>query len=94
MLLIGLQLLHAASFAAFHVTAIAWVKRLAPGGRHSAAQGLYSAAGFGLGSTIGIMGCGVIADLFSYSIAFFTCAGIAVLGIPLALLLPKKKPES
>jgi len=91
LLLVGLQLLHAASFAAFHVAAIAWVKRLAPAGRHSAAQGLYSAAGFGLGSTIGIMGCGLIAGSFSYSVAFYACAGIAVLGIPVALLLPKEK---
>lgn len=91
--LLGLQLLHAASFAAFHVTAIAWVKRLAPAGRHSAAQGLYSAAGFGLGSTIGIMACGLIANSFSYSIAFYACAGVAMLGVPLALLLPKKNNE-
>jgi len=92
LLLIGLQLLHAASFAAFHVTAIAWVKRLAPESRHSAAQGLYAAAGFGLGSTIGIMACGLIVNSFSYSIAFYTCAVVAILGIPLALRLPKDKP--
>jgi len=91
LLLVGLQLLHAATFAAFHVAAIAWVKRLAPAGRHSAAQGLYSAAGFGLGSTIGIMGCGLIADSMGFSIAFYACAGIALLGIPLAFLLPKKE---
>ncbi len=89
-LLVGLQLLHAASFAAFHVTAIAWIKRLAPAGRHSAAQGLYSAAGFGLGSTIGIMACGLIADSMGYSMAFYICAGVAILAIPLAFLLPKK----
>jgi len=89
-LLIILQLLHAASFAAFHVTAITWVKRLAPSHRHSAAQGLYSAASFGLGSTIGIMACGLIAKSFGYSMAFYICAAIAMLGIPLALLLPKQ----
>jgi len=89
MLLVGLQLLHAASFAAFHVAAIAWVKRLGPKTRHGAAQGLYSAAGFGLGSTIGIMGCGLIVNAFGYSMAFYLCAGVALLGIPLALLLSK-----
>ena len=89
MLLILLQLLHAASFAAFHVTAIAWVKRLSPDSRHAAAQGLFSAAGFGLGSTIGIMGCGVIASVFGYPTAFFLCAFIALMGIPLSLLLRK-----
>jgi len=89
MILVVLQLLHAASFAAFHVTAIAWVKRLGPETRHGAAQGLYSAAGFGLGSTIGIMGCGLITANFGYSMAFYVCAGVALLGIPFARLLPK-----
>jgi len=93
-LLIGLQLLHAASFAAFHVAAIAWVKRLAPNSRHGAAQGLYSAAGFGLGSTIGIMACGLIADHMGYSVAFYVCAVVAMLGIPLALLLPNRQSQA
>ncbi|ATX82873.1 MFS transporter, PPP family, 3-phenylpropionic acid transporter [Mariprofundus ferrinatatus] len=84
-----LQLLHAASFAAFHVAAIAWVKRIAPDSRHAAAQGLFSAAGFGLGSTIGIMGCGVIAGSLGYAMAFYICAAVALAGIPLALMLPK-----
>ncbi len=92
--LAALQLLHAASFAAFHVAAIAWVKRIAPDTRHSAAQGLFSAAGFGLGSTVGIMGCGVIAEVFGYTTAFYGCAAIALLGTPLALLLPKKRMPS
>ncbi len=88
-LLIILQLLHAASFAAFHVAAIAWVKRLAPAHRHSTAQGLYSAAGFGLGSTIGIMAGGLIVNAMGYSIAFYACAVTAMLAAPLAMLLPK-----
>lgn len=94
LLLAGLQLLHAASFAAFHVAAIAWVKRMAPDNRHAAAQGLFSAAGFGLGSTVGIMGCGIIAEGLGYTAAFYSCAAIALLGTPLALLLPKKRTPS
>jgi len=86
-----LQLLHAASFAAFHVAAIAWVRRMTPASRHAAAQGWYSAAGFGLGSTIGIMGCGWVVAAFGYSPAFYTCAVIALLGVPLSLLLPKHR---
>lgn len=88
-LLIGLQLLHAASFAAFHVSAIAWVKRIAPDNRHGAAQGLFSAAGFGLGTTVGIMGCGLIVGSMGYAMAFYLCAAVAAIGIPLALMLPK-----
>jgi len=89
-ILFFLQLLHAASFAAFHVVAVAWVKRLSPASRHAAAQGWYSAAGFGLGSTIGIMGCGWLVEAHGYAPAFYTCAIIALLGIPLALLLPRQ----
>jgi PPP family 3-phenylpropionic acid transporter len=84
------QLLHAASFAAFHLSAIAWVKRLAPANRHATAQGWYSASGFGLGSTVGIMGCGVIVASGGYSQAFFVCALIALSGIWLAWKLPRQ----
>jgi len=89
--LVGLQLLHAASFAAFHVAAIAWVKRIAPDSRHGSAQGLFSAAGFGLGSTVGIMGCGLLVGQMGYSIAFYVCAAIALLGIPFAWMLSKQR---
>ncbi|MDT8376650.1 MAG: MFS transporter [Mariprofundaceae bacterium] len=84
------QLLHAASFAAFHLSAIAWVKRLAPANRHATAQGWYSASGFGLGSTIGIMGCGLIVSSGGYSQAFFVCAAIAFAGMLLAWQLPRR----
>lgn len=89
-LLLALQCLHAASFAAFHVAAIAWVRRLTPARRQATAQGWYSASGFGLGSTIGIMGCGLVVESFGFPAAFALCAGIALLGIPLARLLPAK----
>jgi len=84
------QLLHAASFAAFHLSAIAWVKRLAPVNRHATAQGWYSASGFGLGSTVGIMGCGVIVASGGYSQAFYLCAAVAVVGMLLAWKLPRQ----
>jgi len=88
--LLLLQLLHAASFAAFHLSAVAWVKRLAPVGRHAAAQGWYSASGFGLGSTVGIMGCGVIAEHSGYPAAFYACAGVALSGMLLVRRLPAR----
>jgi len=82
------QLLHAASFAAFHLSAVAWVKRLAPSSRHATAQGWYSASGFGLGSTIGIMGCGLIVADYGYPAAFYLCALVALVGAALACRLP------
>ncbi|MDQ6967769.1 MAG: MFS transporter [Mariprofundaceae bacterium] len=88
-LLVLLQCLHAASFAAFHVVAITWVKRLAPPHRHAAAQGWFSATGFGLGTTVGIMACGLIVATYGFSAAFYTCAGIAFLAMLVARRLPR-----
>jgi len=80
-LLALLQLLHAATFAAFHISAVTWVKRLAPAERHTAAQGWYSAMGFGLGNAVGIMACGVVVERFGFSPAFYACAIVALLGL-------------
>jgi len=92
--LLLLQLLHAASFAAFHINAVTWVQRLAPRHRRDSAQGWYSATGFGMGNAVGIMGCGWIATqaggAADFSAAFFVCALIALLGIGASLQLPRR----
>ena len=88
--LILLQLLHAASFSAFHISSLTWVKRLAPSASHAAAQGWYSACGFGLGTTLGIMGCGWISAQHGYPAAFFTCSAVALLGLFSAVWLPRR----
>jgi len=78
---IALQLLHAASFAAFHLSAVAWVRKFAQPHRQTSAQGWYSSIGFGLGSTLGIMLCGVIVEKQGYATAFYACTLIALLGL-------------
>ncbi|MDQ6987124.1 MAG: MFS transporter [Mariprofundaceae bacterium] len=92
--LILLQLLHAASFAAFHINAVTWVQRLAPAHRRTSAQGWYSAAGFGLGTALGIMGCGWIATrhdgMADFSSAFAVCAAVALCGLLAAWQLPHR----
>jgi len=92
--LILLQLLHAASFAAFHVNAVTWVQRLAPAHRRASAQGWYSSTGFGLGTALGIMGCGWIATrgggVADFPSAFAVCAGVALCGLLAASRLPRK----
>ena len=79
--IILLQLLHAASFAAFHLSAVAWVRKFAHPKRQTSAQGWYSSIGFGLGSTIGIMFCGMIVENQGYATAFYACTFIAILGL-------------
>ena len=87
-----LQLLHAASFAAFHVNAVTWVRRFSPPERQASAQSWYSAAGFGLGTALGMMACGWISaqsETFGFQCAFTACAAVALLGIPVALRLQR-----
>lgn len=85
MILLLVQLLHAVSFAAFHLTAVRHVGLWSPPGRQASAQGWYSAIGFGLGSTIGIMACGIVVESVGFSAAFALCAVIVLLGlIPLS----------
>jgi len=88
--LVLLQLLHAATFAAFHISAVTWVRRLAPASRHAAAQGWYSACGFGMGTTVGIMACGWISEQSGYTAAFFACSAVAMLGLLSSACLPKR----
>ncbi|MDQ6983803.1 MAG: MFS transporter [Ghiorsea sp.] len=79
--IVVLQLLHAASFAAFHLSAVAWVRRFAKPHRKTSAQGWYSSIGFGLGSTLGIMLCGFIVEANGYQAAFLACTLMAILGL-------------
>jgi len=86
--LVCMQLLHAATFAAFHVSAVTWAKKLAPSKRQASAQGWYSASGFGLGTTLGVIACGWLAEQVSYQSAFFACAIVALLGLFVSTRLP------
>ncbi|MDX8381572.1 MAG: MFS transporter [Ghiorsea sp.] len=79
--IILLQLLHAASFAAFHLSAVAWVRKFADKKHQASAQGWYSSLGFGLGSMLGIFLCGYIVEIRGYSAAFFACTLIAIFGL-------------
>ena len=76
-----LQLLHAASFAAFHLSAVAWVRKFSNPKKQTSSQGWYSALGYGLGSTFGILLCGYIVETYDYSSAFYACTFMALLGL-------------
>jgi len=90
-LLVPLQLLHAATFAAFHIVAVTSVGRWTGGSRHASAQGWYSAMGFGLGGTLGIMGSGWVVAQTGFVTAFWLCAAIALLAIPVAWLIIREE---
>ncbi len=89
-----LQLLHAATFAAFHINAITWVRRFAPPARQASAQGWYAAAGFGAGAALGMMGSGLVVRALGFQPAFLVCAGVALLGVPVAMRLTRDSKGS
>ena len=78
--LVPWQLLHAASFAAFHLAAVAAVQRLA-GARAASAQGWHGAFGFGLGTALGTWSAGLIAEAAGLPAAFAADALVALLGL-------------
>lgn len=54
-LLIGLQLLHAVSFAALHAIAIEWLRLRFPKSLQGQAQAFYSASAYGVGGVLGAL---------------------------------------
>ncbi|MDX8377406.1 MAG: MFS transporter [Mariprofundales bacterium] len=84
------SLLHAATFAAFHINCVMWVRRLAPAHKQVSAQGWYTASGFGFGAAAGIIISGFIIDMSNFQTAFLFCSIIALLALPLCQYLPKE----
>jgi len=79
--LIVFQLLHAASFAAFHVASITGISRISPAAQHITTQGWFAAMGFGLGGMLGIMLAGQVVGIVSIQAAFLLSALIALAGV-------------
>lgn len=80
-ILTGAQLLHAASFGAYHAAAIAWVHQHFSASQHGRGQGLYSSISFGAGGALGSLGSGYLWDLSHGAVWAFSLAGIcAIIG--------------
>jgi PPP family 3-phenylpropionic acid transporter len=57
-LLVVAQLLHAATFGAFHAASVAAVQRIFPAGAHARGQALYSSLSNGAGGAAGVLAAG------------------------------------
>ncbi len=77
LLLVMLQLLHAASFGGMHAASIEIVHRGFRREFSSQAQAMYSALSFGAGGSIGAFASGYLAESFSIPVAFTMAAGVA-----------------
>ena len=89
-LLLIVQTLHAASFAATHLAAVHEVQRIAPPGLSATAQGLYAA--YGTGALVGLImpATGWLYGAFGGG-AFHAMALLALLGAGLAALLARQQ---
>ena len=78
--LLPAQLLHAASFGAFHVAALAQVQRFFPGALQGRGQALYSGLCMGGGGAVGGVLSGVLWDGLGAARVFELAALTALLG--------------
>ena len=74
--LVVAQLLHAATFGAFHAASVAAIHRLFPAGRHGRGQALFSSLGYGAGGAAGALVAGWAWDAGGAGLAF-SLAGAA-----------------
>lgn len=90
LLILFAQTLHAATFGAYHASAIALVHRFFPGRLQARGQALYNSISFGAGGTLGSLYAGYSWDLWGAAVTYSLAAGCALLA--LVLLLWQLKP--
>lgn len=89
--LVLVQGLHAATFAAAHLGAVHFIARRAPAALHSTAQGISSAASGGLGMGLAMLGAGPLYDAVGGR-AFLAMAAMSAVAGMLALALYRRTP--
>ena len=88
-LLVLAQLMHAATFGAFHAASVAAVHRLFPAAAHARGQTLFSSLAYGAGGAAGALSAGWAWELAGPAAAFTLSAGAAGLGVFLAYPLKR-----
>ncbi len=89
--LVAAQVLHAATFGAFHATAMQLIHRFFTGRHQHRGQAIYSSASFGLGGAAGSFYSGYIWSTWSATAAFNVAAGLAMLAFTVTFLGIKPK---
>ncbi len=84
-LLLIAQVLHAATFGAFHAAAVALIHLFFQGRHQSKGQALYGSLTYGAGSMLGGLASGPIWQHYGASVLYSCSAGAALLGLLLIL---------
>ncbi len=79
------QVLHAATFGAFHAASIGYVHKLFKGRLQSRGQAIYGSISFGVGGAIGAFASGFAWDLWGPAITFTLGAACALAGMLILL---------
>jgi PPP family 3-phenylpropionic acid transporter len=83
LLLVIAQILHAATYAGFHVAAVREVYRRYGTSRRASGQAMYSGMTFGLGMFVGSLSAGALARSVGLPAAFVASAFVALAAVPL-----------
>ncbi len=75
------QAMHAATFGAYHASAIALVHRFFPGRLQARGQGIYNSISFGAGGTLGSLYAGYSWELWGPAVTYTLAAGCALLAL-------------
>ncbi len=89
--LVFAQILHAASFGLYHLSAISLTHLLFPGQLQGRGQALYSGLSFGLGGALGSWFSGNAWEAFGSTWTFLGSAGIALVGAIIASRFIRRK---
>ena len=85
------QTLHAATFGAYHASAVALIHRFFKGRHQSKGQAIHNSISFGAGGSLGSLYAGSTWDLWGPALTFSIAAGCAL--VALGLLLWQLRPE-
>jgi PPP family 3-phenylpropionic acid transporter len=88
-LLVAAQLMHAATFGAFHAASVAAIHRLFPAGGQARGQTLFSSIAYGAGGAAGALSAGWAWELAGAGLAFSLSALAALAGGFLAFRLKR-----
>lgn len=92
-LVVGLQLGHAFTFAAFHIAALLLLSRLVPPQSSTGGQALYGLIAFGVGGSAGLAAAGLLVDRVGTAGLFGCEAAVALVGLLPALRLRRLVPR-
>lgn len=90
-LLLAAQILHAATFGAFHAASVAAVHRLFPPHARARGQTLFSSISYGAGGAVGALAAGWAWELAGAPLAFSLSALAAAAGLLLAYALKRAR---